>query len=354
MSGNKKIITGMAFICLLILFVSIGNISASDINNSHSINDLNTTINGNLDDTIYLDYDYAFQDNDSAFENGIEINRNVTIDGRNHVIDGKNQIRLFHVMDNTCVVFKYMHLINGYAGTQGYGGAIWGPCTAENCLFENNHANYGGAMAEGNAVKCHFNNNTAFEIWNDEPGFGGAMFHGTATECAFKYNYATTCGGALYGVNAYNCYFERNSAVYGGAMIYGLANESTFIQNVADDGDWDGEGGAIDQGTAINCLFIENRAKLVGGAISGRCSNAINCRFFDNEDSTGEVSEANNVGCTFINNIASEKSPVDNNTEEKEVLKGIMTFRMMYQKYLNSISYIRGIPFFTYLKLQKY
>ena len=107
------------------------------------------------------------------------------------------------------------------------GGAIrFG--NVDNCTLINNYANnYGGAVNHGSAYNSTFINNRA--------GInGGAMCDGGfyADNCIFINNSAKY-GGAGYATIASNCNFTNNSANYGGAMYEGTANNCVFKNNKA-------------------------------------------------------------------------------------------------------------------------
>ena len=58
--------------------------------------DLNTTINGNNNSTIYLSNNYKYNNaSDGKFKNGIPISRNLTIYGNGVTLDGSNMARIF-------------------------------------------------------------------------------------------------------------------------------------------------------------------------------------------------------------------------------------------------------------------
>ena len=221
--------------------------------------DLNNAINGNSDSTVTLSRNYTYNgvDNyDAAFKKGIVLNRPVTIDGQGHTLNGNNLSRIFYIRDTNKVIIKNINFINGNAGDDRQGGAIYlGDIGRDykviNCSFSNNTAIYAGAMCLGTAINCTFIENKAL---GDSASCGGAMTYGTAINCTFIQNSANgaiAMGGATYSTDAYNCSFVLNhvdgnemppegnpndpvgDAGVGGAMIYGIANNCTFINNHA-------------------------------------------------------------------------------------------------------------------------
>ena len=221
--------------------------------------DLNDAINGHSDSTVTLSRNYTYNgvDNyDAAFKKGIVLNRPVTIDGQGHTLNGNNLSRIFYIRDTNKVIIKNINFINGNAGDDRQGGAIYlGDISRDyrviNCTFSNNTAIYAGAMCLGTAINCTFIENKAL---GDPTSCGGAMTYGTAINCTFIQNSANgaiAMGGATYSTDAYNCSFVLNhvdgnemppegnpndpvgDAGVGGAMIYGIANNCTFINNHA-------------------------------------------------------------------------------------------------------------------------
>ena len=273
---------------------------------SKTFADLNATINGNSDNEVYLNGNYAYSPNcDSDLINGIVINRDVTIHGNGAILNGMKTARMFNVTNGN-VVFHDLTFVNGYSKDNG--GAICGSCTAVNCTFNNNSVvdiSYsftqtiylidGGAMYLGTAVNCTFNKNSA-------SGKGGAIYNGTAYNCTFNNNtgiYSFSSGGAMYESVAYNCTFNQNSANEGGAMYESVAYNCTFNQNSAKNG------GAMYESAAYNCTFNNNSATNAGGASFN--SHASNCVFENNSAANGgAMSSGSAQNCTFINNNATE------------------------------------------------
>ena len=295
-------------------------------NSAKSFSDLNNLINSNNDSDIYLNNDYSFvKDSDSSLINGVLIDREVTIHGNGFTLNGNSLARIFKVT-NKNVVFRDITFINGYTASDN-GGAIYGQCTAIDCTFENNKANWwGGAMYKGNAIGCTFRKNYAF-AYNPYYDGGGAMIEGTASNCIFENNGARFYGGALSKSTAVNCTFIGNNAdrsggaVYmststdctfrdntvnsldygGGAMYGGFAENCNFISNSAPN-----FGGAICNGDALNCYFYNNRATYNGGAMYSGI--AVKCNFENNyAECGGAILSTNAVLCTFTNNAASSK-----------------------------------------------
>ena len=185
-----------------------------------SFSDLNTTINGDGNSTIYLSHNYTYNNaTDSAFTSGIRISRDLTVYGNGVTIDGNKLARIFQVTDSSLnVIFYNINFINGKADR---GGAIY-EGNAYNCTFTGNTAEYhGGAIYVGNAYNCTFTGNNATDR-------GGAIAYANAYNCTFTGNTAGNNGGAMHDGNAYNCTFTGNIASEGGAMFGGSAILCTF------------------------------------------------------------------------------------------------------------------------------
>ena len=123
----------------------------------------------------------------------------------------------------------------------------------------------------------------------------------TALNCKFIGNTASM-GGAMEKGTAVNCVFENNTAInYGGAMDEGSAVNCTFTGNRVSG---DGGGGAMYKGSAINCTFTSNTARDSSGAMY-ECF-AINCTFTGNRVSGdgGAMYGGSAINCTFTSNTA--------------------------------------------------
>ncbi|MFO0826642.1 MAG: right-handed parallel beta-helix repeat-containing protein [Phycisphaerales bacterium] len=187
--------------------------------------------------------------------------------------------------------------------------------TVRDCVFNNNSAPNGGAMAiSGNAdpdvVDCTFVASKA--IVSGSNGFGGAISlsgasaAATITGCMFDSN--TSGGGA--GIHAQSsskptvdrCTFVKNSssAAGGGMTLGGGANSSVsncgFFGNIAGAG---GGGGIVCAGSAsnatiVNCVFSGNKALsfgLGGGVyVTSGTTKLLNCTL------AGNTVEAVNLG----------------------------------------------------------
>ena len=257
-------------------------------------NELNTTINGNNNSTIYLSTNYKYNSaTDSAFTSGILISRNLNVYGNGITLDGNNMARIFDVVYSELNVnFYNINFING----KGYSGGAISQGNAYNCNFTGNNATSGGgAIWWGNAYNCTFTGNKAKYD-------GGAISSGNAYNCTFTENYAGINGGAITARNggaiswgdAYNCTFTGNNATsYGGAIYSGNAYNCTFTGNTVG-----GNGGAICRGNATNCIFTGNNATRGGGGISS--GNAYNCTFLNNHGDYGDaMDDGTAVLCTF-------------------------------------------------------
>ena len=159
-----------------------------------------------------------------------------------------------------------------------------------NITFINGNTNHEGASPSG------------------DNHYDGAAILGacTAINCYFGNNVAgsESCGGAMYEGTAINCTFKNNKACNGGAMYEGTAINCTFIENKADSYVVynDCEGGAIYKGTAINCTFTDNFSGSYGGAAA--YITATNCTFTNNkaENDGGALDASIAINCTFIGN----------------------------------------------------
>ena len=164
-----------------------------------------------------------------------------------------------------------------------------------------------GNTIDGNGLARIFNvttyvnfKNINFCNANSQSGSAITGSNYAVSDSKFSYNHASNFGGALNGGSATNCIFESNSADrWGGAIYSGNVNNCTFISNSAS------EGGAIYNVYAINSLFTNNVADLYGGAMYG--SSASDCIFSKNSAKSYAGAAFNVVylfNCTFIGNTA--------------------------------------------------
>ena len=189
-----------------------------------------------------------------------------------------------------------------------YGGATYW-CDVHSSKFNKNSAEYGGAMYGGNVYESDFINNTASDMGgaiylrdncivddcyfeDNEAESGGAIYscayYNTVSKSEFYNNYASDDGGAIYnndeedsGLKVESCVFKYNEADDDGGAIFTvdgadtIVADSTFEQN--DAGYW---GGAMCRGVAKNSTFKSNSAVFSGGGIyKGEASN---CSFTGN------------------------------------------------------------------------
>ena len=200
------------------------------------------------------------------------------------------------------------------------GGAIYSECAdllmlEENCIFENNQSNEGGAIYvnEGSIdfKDCNFKNNGAIK------GDGGVICFRNGIDfiiekSIFDENSSKNQGGAIfsfYNKESYcinNCKFSNNTASSGGAIYNQLNtfNVRTTIKNSDFNNNNSTSGGAIGSRgylKLINCNFENNHASYNGGAISNE-------------------SRLNVSDCNFINNPS--KDLIDLNKNEGDIYNG--------------------------------
>ena len=301
--------------CLVIFFIAMVCVSASDANETQLTNPVNETVmessqtdivgdadgatfnalQKKIDDaesgsTITLDRDYTYDEGFS--KRGIEIDKDLTINGNGYTLNGLAQSRVFLIklggIHQNKVTLNNIKFTN--ANSDLYGGAIfnYGDLTVEACEFSNNHVKYcGGAIASVGYLECKnskFNNNVA-------DGDGGAIFT-LSFRGSFNYLKELLKDSILEGnfdllsVIASNftlqyakepvsgCTFTGNVAKgRGGGAIYAFGNidikSSTFTSNRAGE-----KGGAVFGNKDLyisNSKFTSNQASMYGGAVYFRC-----------------------------------------------------------------------------------
>ncbi|WP_296889773.1 right-handed parallel beta-helix repeat-containing protein [uncultured Methanobrevibacter sp.] len=259
--------------------------------------------NARAGSTISLEKNYIY--NQGFSTDGITINKALTINGNGHTIDASGQSRIFNT--NSELTFDNIVFKNGK--TMDGGAAIKTErfLFIKNSIFMGNDAYDGGAIYSSkniNVTNCIFMNNKA-----DGSGFnqceGGAIWTEEGTvevdNSTFIGNYAYDYGGAIYANTVHT-----NSKSY-------------FINNTVDDN----KGGAIFTWNAyiVGTIFEGNAAYLRGGAIYNvRGITVINSTFRNNKAEGASVSQCgggaiftssdeatvNVDNCTFIGNHAAD------------------------------------------------
>jgi hypothetical protein len=195
----------------------------------------------------------------------------------------------------------------------GTGGAVWtghGPFDAGvrsihfiRCLFDHNHAQYGGAIIEQNAgqftmTDCDFTQNEAFvfagAVWHSQTA-GKDQVPARLRGCRFIGNVADSRGGAVLFTATdsivVNCFFagNRSNTSSGGGIQCGPVPGANF-----------GTGDL----QADNCVFVGNHAFAAGAIslINSPMANITNCTFANNtgDSTTGGI--FNQTGLTTIDN----------------------------------------------------
>lgn len=280
-------------------------------------------------DTIMLKGTYHSNGNDQ-----IVIDKQLTITAEGTAtLDGKHLSTAFLVKQNGAgTVFRNLKFING-EGDKGSAVILDAKNVhIENCIFEDNHANNGGAVksrynldtASGLIVdNCQFRRNSCYsQGFEDSTSAGALSMYGRDSEvrnCIFEDNYVKSktesYGGAIQvgldepGSNAkvINCIFKNNRAIatagnsHGGA---GCVRDGTVYENCLFINNSAGQGGALTfhaSGEIKNCTFIDNSAIMYGGALStGYLYEYMdltvnNCNFDGNEAPKGGAIQANGL-----------------------------------------------------------
>ncbi|MDD6257391.1 MAG: beta strand repeat-containing protein [Methanobrevibacter boviskoreani] len=246
---------------ILLIFVGIGSVSASDFSSTNSSNllasnstdnanilsedneygtftDLNTLINSSSEgSTINLDKNYKYSPStDGNYINGTHIYTSITINGNNHVIDGSNVTRAFNISSGNVAFINCV-----FTNCKGiYGGAIYSDdsiASVDNCVFTNNNASVCGGAVYSNSIgsitNSKFVNNTA-------NNYGGSVYVDNGdisylTNDSFV-NCSASLGGAIYNNNGNigpvtNCTFDSLKSYGPAAAIYCNGNISSLINS---------------------------------------------------------------------------------------------------------------------------
>jgi len=270
-----------SYLLIIFLYLSCGYLlhSATFFVNSSADNG-NQTLrqavqNAGNNDTIRINIPSV-----NLTEGRIVINKNLTIIGpiTQTIIDAGTE-QIFTLTNGHNLNLHNLILQN--ASPDAVGGAIDvsnATLSAENCIFINNNATLGGAVALGNnatfrANFCLFQDNVA--------SIGGAISIDNstliATDCDFFDNIATIDGGAvcvssLQTFTATRCRFIANTSDGTGAvsLIRGTFNATDCIFNNNIGSEDAGAVGVLSSSSIFNamrCKFYENYTDNLGGAV---------------------------------------------------------------------------------------
>lgn len=338
---------GLIFICLLICFLSVASVYASDVNETIATSE-NQLIEDNIESLAVEnqninrvnDGNTLLQSKtDNLLEDGDSTNDNIIIDG-NGSKSGRRSIT-----GNNVTLKNYQFVNLRISGDFTPGALSWSGNNGKliNCTFDSNYGSPGALLVTGTnltIINCTFKNNHLNAIQ-----FGGAIVwrgaNGTIINSTFIGTQSGNEGGAIYwsakNGKIINCTFSKNHAWRGGAIqfgnYYGNCNNtqvlnSTFVGNSDSQG-----GGAMYIGSSgvrvDGCKFMENGGTygiLHGGTITNSIfykntaissdsqtsvmisSNSFeNCVFINNSAKKlchAIVSATNIVNCIFLNNIA--------------------------------------------------
>ena len=289
-----------AFVCLVICLFAVAGVSASDANETASIdligNDnhngetagnivrgnftelANSIENTSEDSVLSLDRDYEY---DSGNTEGILINKSITIDGKDHVLDGANASRIF-LISNSNVTLKNLIFKNGFGDD---GGAIQlsnSTLSISNCTFINNRANAGGgaiyaSLSNVSIEGCEFSRNFGEGLYVS----GGAvhLFNSSADISSSRFsNNSADAGGAIFGLGS-SLDLKSSELSYNEASFYGGGVFFEFFLKIN------------------STVFHDNRAGLRGGAVhasyltedNGIMVLILNSKIFSNTASYGAV-----------------------------------------------------------------
>ena len=310
---------------LIIFLIAIITICTPSVINATDITISSTTPGGlkNAMETVENGSAIYMKNGVYKGENNTKINLSKSLHieglGSNVVIDGEGKNQIFIIPNKKISIsIKSLKIINGY-GENYDAGAIYsiGTLTITSCTFKNN-GGYGAIISDNTLTvnKCIFKNNKA-EYGGTITSFGkltvkSSTFtnnHGkssgaiesikgdgktTISKCRFKNNKAVS-SGAIFSNNpttVKDCIFINNQARYvGGAILHSSnyytfsVSKSIFTNNKAN------LGGAIysdgDTLTMNKCTFTNNQAKKHGGAIYSSYSLIIKSCFLAKNQANG-------------------------------------------------------------------
>lgn len=247
----------------------------------------NAINNAQAGDTIYLTGDYSANGRESK----INIDKTLTITSTSSAtLNGQGISSIFNITpDAPGTIVSNLR----FTGAEGFiGSAMFIKAknvNVENCIFENSHVSYGGALS------------SAYDLYSAENlTIQNCLFRNNSGYYKDFQNFSTAGAAGVYGLNTklINCIFDSNwikgiGSVYGGAIQIGLdvsnykalVYNCTFTNNAAISLDKNSHGGAgcVRNGVEyIKCLFINNTADQ-GGALTFHASGKLqNCTLINN------------------------------------------------------------------------
>lgn len=319
--------------------------------NQTSFMALDEKINNATGAVIELEHDYTYNETvDSEFAQGIAISKSLTIDGKGKTIDASGKARLFNVESNCNLILKNLTIVNCYS--DGGGGAIHvnnANLTVTNCNFNNNTAKNGGVIYayESNVAidNSKFLKNQAAlsggilraqrtsvdisnNIFEDSYASSGGSFMlladgkrdltATLKNNIFKNSTVTYDAGFFYtslqSTVVENCTFENyEGSEHGGIVSDGnlKISDSLFRNSNANRGAALSLNGNSKNSSIINCIFENNRADTVGGAIYSQQKLTVTNSYFINntaENYGGAIYDEGNyfdiTDNSFTDNVA--------------------------------------------------
>ncbi|MCB1046045.1 MAG: T9SS type A sorting domain-containing protein [Calditrichaeota bacterium] len=229
-------------------------------------------------DSVLLDCG-TYLEHDLIVGNGVTIG-SVDNDPDCVILDGQGLGRILDARATDSLCVRGITFRNGWTLEEGGAIASGDRLELQNCRFQLNSANSGGALSGSDYSSrtsivrgCEFERNLATVA-------GGAAWqvNGDWSDCRFVSNSAVQIGGALNSGGSLNggvgdllgvlesCLFQDNRAALGGAVFAGdlEASGCDFINNEASE-----SGGALKGGSLEleDCRFIGNRSQGNGGAI---------------------------------------------------------------------------------------
>ena len=262
---------------------------------TYTFKDLYNKIKDGGETTLQFNYAYNYDTDKDIIDSasgGIRLTKDLILHGNGRTIDAKNSVIHF-VVYKCSLTIDNLKLVNGKETKSGTGGAIYvysnngdnAHLTATKCIFNNNHAQNGGAIlvtdkSRLTLTRCTFTGNEATDLGGAIAISGSVQLFGREIQnCNFTNNRAKNGGGAILvqqGINDLltfwdlyitDSYFKNNSAINSdgaGGAVYGSSSaisieNSVFSSNSAED-----TGGAI---TALDC----NRIKILSSNLTSNC-----------------------------------------------------------------------------------
>lgn len=342
-----------------------------DLKNNVKANSVNHIANGNYsidDDLLISDVTFIGEDTEKTI---INCNYNVLNVSKYFTLINVTLVD-FTILNNgvlnaqnTVFSYGYGHHLDKYQNS--FGGAIYTKynidkhykVNIDNCTFENNYAEYGGAIfmdyGELNVVNSRFINNSAYNYGGAIAGEYGAKISINNT-VFINDNSISDAGGAIYlkesSLDANKISFENCSATFG-AGITALNSDLTLYKITGENNTASFEGGVIYQMygniSILQSTFIKNNAKNGGALFLDNLTESLVASNLFRQNTAASGGAIYSIMCPKLTFKNEQKSDTDT-IYESDVYDFTSIGRGNYTIYINNDTFNGELPSYYNLK----